>query len=181
MGDSHRPFGLLCSWPRPWRRRLKSSSGSRRGLFDDGHVLDLCQPSRAIPLLDARGPMLGAPLGTAIVLGLSLWAPHSGRHAIRPEGGVTALRRDERPQGIADRVGCTALGLGMLCKMATVLYSGSGRAEPGARRPAGGPARPGYHPLRVRLLAPAPPPRVSTERLLPTNLTRPRPCASRSS
>ena len=77
---------------------------------------------------------------------------------------MTALRRDERPQGIADRVGCTALGLGMLCKMATVLYSGSGRGEPGARRPAGDPARPGYaHPLRVRLLAPSPRLRVSTE------------------
>ena len=43
----------------------------------------------------------------AILIGLAafawfLWAPHTGRYAVHPELGVTALRRDERTQQIND-------------------------------------------------------------------------------
>ena len=37
------------------------------------------------------------------VFGLFLWAPHSGRYAVHPELGITALRRDERTQIINDK------------------------------------------------------------------------------
>jgi len=44
-----------------------------------------------------------AGLASLIVLALFLWAPHSGRYAVHPEFGVTALRRDERTQAINDQ------------------------------------------------------------------------------
>lgn len=37
-----------------------------------------------------------------------LWAPRSGRYAVHPEYGVTALRRDERTQVINDKAGRNA-------------------------------------------------------------------------
>ena len=48
-------------------------------------------------LLSATGMAwwLAALMG-ALIFSLFLWAPRSGRYAVHPELGVTALRRDER-------------------------------------------------------------------------------------
>ncbi|OGO25735.1 MAG: hypothetical protein A2W33_10685 [Chloroflexi bacterium RBG_16_52_11] len=43
-------------------------------------------------------PWWSAALAGTIVFGWFLWAPRSGRYAVHPELGVTALRRDERTQ-----------------------------------------------------------------------------------
>jgi uncharacterized membrane protein len=61
----------------------------------------------------------GSPWWIAILIGLAafawfLWAPRSGRYAVHPELGVTALRRDERTQQINDhaaRNGFVVLGI----------------------------------------------------------------------
>jgi hypothetical protein len=50
----------------------------------------------------------GNSLWTAILIGSVafawfLWAPHSGRYAVHPEFGITALRRDEHTQQINDQ------------------------------------------------------------------------------
>lgn len=44
-----------------------------------------------------------AALVGVIVLAFFLWAPRSGRYAVHPEHGMTALRRDERTQAINDK------------------------------------------------------------------------------
>lgn len=44
-----------------------------------------------------------AALMGLIVFALFLWAPHSGRYAVHPELGGSALRRDERTQVISDK------------------------------------------------------------------------------
>jgi hypothetical protein len=60
--------------------------------------------------------------GTVFVL--FLWAPHSGRYAVHPELGVTALRRDERTQGINDKAAKNAFVVTMLAVMVLILYYG---------------------------------------------------------
>jgi len=49
-----------------------------------------------------------------VILALFLWAPHSGRYAIHPEFGITALRRDERSQSINDQAARIAFIVSML-------------------------------------------------------------------
>lgn len=49
-----------------------------------------------------------------ILLGLFLWAPHSGRYAVHPELGVSALRRDERTQVVNDKAARNAFAAIML-------------------------------------------------------------------
>lgn len=44
-----------------------------------------------------------AVLMGVIVLAFFLWAPRSGRYAVHPELGATALRRDENTQAINDK------------------------------------------------------------------------------
>ena len=69
-----------------------------------------------------------AALMAGIVFLLFLWAPQSGRYAVHPELGVTALRRDERTQGITDKAARNAFVVIMLAVLALVLYYG--RHEP---------------------------------------------------
>lgn len=54
--------------------------------------------------------LLGLPWWAAVLIGILLigffiWAPRSGRYYVQPEGGVSALRRDERTQAINLRAG----------------------------------------------------------------------------
>lgn len=76
-------------------------------------------------LLSATGMAwwLAALMG-ALVFGLFLWAPHSGRYSVHPELGVTALRRDERTQGINDKAGRNAFIAVMLALAGLVLCFG---------------------------------------------------------
>ena len=48
-------------------------------------------------------PLWEALLFGGLILALFIWAPHSGRYAVHPELGVTALRRDEFTQAINDK------------------------------------------------------------------------------
>ncbi len=73
----------------------------------------------------------------AAVMGLAvfaffLWAPRSGRYAVHPEAGITALRRDERTQGITDRAARNAFVVTMLVIAGAAIYFGS---MPGAAMP----------------------------------------------
>jgi len=57
--------------------------------------------------------ILGNPLWMGILVGVLgiaffIWAPHSGRYAVHPKYGATALRRDERTQAINDKAGRNA-------------------------------------------------------------------------
>jgi hypothetical protein len=63
-------------------------------------------------------------IGT-MVLGLFLWAPHSGRYAVYPELGVTALRRDERTQAINDKAARNAFVSSMLLVAGITIYFGT--------------------------------------------------------
>jgi uncharacterized membrane protein len=65
-----------------------------------------------------------AALMAGIVFLLFLWAPQSGRYAVHPELGVTALRRDERTQGINDKAAKNAFVVVMLAVLGLVLYYG---------------------------------------------------------
>jgi hypothetical protein len=65
-----------------------------------------------------------AALMAGIVFLLFVWAPQSGRYAVHPELGVTALRRDERTQGITDKAARNAFVVVMLAVMGLVLYYG---------------------------------------------------------
>ena len=56
---------------------------------------------------------MGVLMG-ALAFGFFLWAPRSGRYAVHPELGVTALRRDEQTQAINDKAarnGFVVMGL----------------------------------------------------------------------
>ena len=65
-----------------------------------------------------------AILAGIMPLAIFLWLPHSGRYVVRPELGVTALRRDERTQRIADRAARNAGLVTMLATGAVVIYFG---------------------------------------------------------
>jgi uncharacterized membrane protein HdeD (DUF308 family) len=53
-----------------------------------------------------------------------LWAPRSGRYAVHPELGITALRRDERTQLINDKAGRNAFVVSVLALGAITIYFG---------------------------------------------------------
>ena len=55
---------------------------------------------------------------------LFLWAPHSGRYAVHPELGTTALRRDERTQVINDKAGRNAFVVTVLSVAGLIGYYG---------------------------------------------------------
>jgi len=69
-----------------------------------------------------------AALTAGTVFLLFLWAPQSGRYAVHPELGVTALRRDERAQGITDKAARHAFVVVIGVVLALVLCYG--RHEP---------------------------------------------------
>jgi hypothetical protein len=70
----------------------------------------------------------GSPLWTAIMIGSAafawfLWAPHSGRYAVHPELGITALRRDEHTQQINDHAARNAfVVLGMAIAILSIYF-----------------------------------------------------------
>jgi heme A synthase len=66
-----------------------------------------------------------ATLMGVVVFGLFLWAPRSGRYAVHPESGVTALRRDERTQAINDKAARNAFIVTMLAMAGIAIYYGS--------------------------------------------------------
>lgn len=67
---------------------------------------------------------LAAVMGL-VSFGLFLWAPHSGRYAVHPELGVTAMRRDERTQGINDKAARNAFVIMALATAAIIIYTRS--------------------------------------------------------
>lgn len=69
----------------------------------------------------------GLLIGLALV-GLFTLAPHSGRYAVHPEFGVTALRRDERTQAINDKAARNAFVAVGLALGATTFYMGAAGA-----------------------------------------------------
>jgi hypothetical protein len=66
-----------------------------------------------------------AGLAGLIVFAYFLWAPRSGRYAVRPERGVTALRRDERTQAINDRAARNAFVATILTLAGIAVYFGT--------------------------------------------------------
>ena len=66
-----------------------------------------------------------AGLASVFVLALFLWAPHSGRYAVHPEFGVTALRRDERTQTINDQAARNAFIVTVLIIAGIAVYFGT--------------------------------------------------------
>jgi hypothetical protein len=59
-------------------------------------------------------PLWEAALMAGLLLALFIWAPHSGRYAVHPEFGITALSRDERTQLINDKAARNAFVVIML-------------------------------------------------------------------
>jgi len=70
-------------------------------------------------------PWWQALLLGAAILGLFLWAPHSGRYAVHPELGVTAMRRDEWTQAINDKAARNAFAAVMLLAGGMGVYFGT--------------------------------------------------------
>jgi hypothetical protein len=71
--------------------------------------------------------MTGSPWWVATLIGggilaLFLWAPHSGRYAVHPEFGITALRCDERTQVINDKAARNAFVISMLTLAGIAIY-----------------------------------------------------------
>ena len=71
--------------------------------------------------------LAGAPWWMAagvgvVALAFFMWAPRSGRYAVRHEDGVTALRRDERTQAITNRAARNGFALTMLSLAGLILY-----------------------------------------------------------
>ena len=69
----------------------------------------------------------GSPWWTAVLVGAAafawfLAAPHIGRYSVHPEFGVTALRRDERSQGINDKATRNAFVISMLAVGGMIAY-----------------------------------------------------------
>ncbi len=67
-------------------------------------------------------------LAALLAFGWFLAAPHIGRYSVHPEYGVTALRRDERSQGINDKAARNAFVISMLALGAVVIYLGASAA-----------------------------------------------------
>jgi hypothetical protein len=82
-------------------------------------------------LVVTGSPIWMAALIGGLILGLFILAPLSGRYAVHPEYGVTALRRDDRTQAINDRAARNAFVVSMLTIAAAAFYyrsSGAGQA-----------------------------------------------------
>jgi hypothetical protein len=70
-------------------------------------------------------PWWGAVLVGAITFAFFVWAPRSGRYAVHPELGVTALRRDEYTQTINDKAARNAFVLTGLMLGGGIIYFGT--------------------------------------------------------
>jgi hypothetical protein len=64
-------------------------------------------------------------LVAVVAFGWFLVAPHTGRYAVHPELGVTALRRDERSELINDKAGRNAFVVTAIALAGLILYSGA--------------------------------------------------------
>jgi hypothetical protein len=67
---------------------------------------------------------VGVLLG-ALAFAYFLWAPRSGRYAVHPELGVTALRRDEQTQVINDKAARNAFVVVGLALAGLSIYYGT--------------------------------------------------------
>ncbi|MBU0703152.1 MAG: hypothetical protein KKC18_04730 [Chloroflexi bacterium] len=65
-------------------------------------------------LLLSGSPGWKAALAGASVFALFLWAPRSGRYAVHPERGITALQYDECTRAITDEAARIAFVVTML-------------------------------------------------------------------
>jgi len=92
--------------------------------------MSLYYVSRAIVSIAFGGLfyLSGSSLWMAILIGSVafvwfLWAPHSGRYAVHPELGITALRRDEHTQQINDHAARNAfVVLGMAIAILSIYF-----------------------------------------------------------
>jgi len=66
-----------------------------------------------------------ALLATAAAFAFFLWAPRSGRYAVHPKFGVTALRRDERAQALSNKAARNAFVVTILAVAAIAITFGS--------------------------------------------------------
>jgi hypothetical protein len=94
--------------------------------------MSLYYVSRALIALAVGGllALTGSPWWAALLAGLItfgwfLWAPRSGRYAVHPELGVTALRRDERTQIINDKAARNGFVMVTLAIAAIAIYFGT--------------------------------------------------------
>lgn len=74
--------------------------------------------------------LTGSPWWVALLVGivafaLFVFAPHSGRYAVHPDLGATALRRDERIQMITDKAARNAFVVAMLTLAGIAIYFGT--------------------------------------------------------
>jgi len=69
-------------------------------------------------------PWWVAALTSLATLAFFLWTPRSGRYRVQPQAGVTALRRDERTQAIANQAARNAFVVTMLAIGGLILYFG---------------------------------------------------------
>jgi hypothetical protein len=74
--------------------------------------------------------LTGSPWWLSCLVGAGIFAfflvaPRTGRYAVHPELGVTALRRDERTQRINDQAGRNAFVVSMLILGAIAVYFGT--------------------------------------------------------
>ena len=88
--------------------------------------------SRAIVSMAFGGlfALTGSPWWVALLVGivafaLFVFAPHSGRYAVHPNLGATALRRDERIQMITDKAARNAFVVAMLTLAGIAIYFGT--------------------------------------------------------
>jgi hypothetical protein len=66
-----------------------------------------------------------------VLFAFFLWAPRSGRYAVHPEYGMTALRRDERTQIINDRAARNAfIAIGLAVAASLLYFNAVGMAVP---------------------------------------------------
>lgn len=83
----------------------------------------------SVVLFLSGAPWWQATLILVVALLYFYWAPRSGRYAVYPERGVTALQRDEHTQGISEKAGRNAWIALTLVGVALILYSKSIQVE----------------------------------------------------
>jgi hypothetical protein len=75
------------------------------------------------------GSVLSAVLFAGVIMALFIYLPHSGRYKVKPENGITALRRDEWTERITQQSGRNAWVAVTLAGAGIVFYYG--RIAPG--------------------------------------------------
>jgi hypothetical protein len=75
-------------------------------------------------LVLAELPWWIAAVAGVLMLGFFVWAPRGGRYVTRRQPGVTALRRDERTQAVANKASRNGFVALMLTAGAVAIYWG---------------------------------------------------------